>query len=133
MKATAKKTLRKAQTGTIVKGPVSTKKTTFGRTKITTSQDGNYPSESSKSVRTDVYDKEGNWLKQKTKSTVTDKATGDTSTYKIKARSQGPNTETKKRISRAVIPVQKKGGSVKKLVSKKPMMKRGGALKSKRK
>jgi hypothetical protein len=113
MKTTFKKPLRKAQMGISDPGSVSTKRNMFGRTKVTKAQEANYPSESSKSVRTDVYNKKGDWVKQKTKSTVTDKATGDSSTFKVKAKSQGPNQETKKRISRAIIPVKKKGGLVK--------------------
>ena len=113
MKTTIKKTLRKAQAGLSTVPDVSTKKTMFGRTKVTKSQDNDYPYETAKSVRTDVYNKKGDFVKSKTKSTITDKATGDTYTMKVKAKSKGPNEESKKRVSRAIFPVKKKGGSVK--------------------
>ena len=117
-KGGVKKSLTKAQKGTIVEGPMSTKKTMFGRTKITKSQEGNYPFETSKSTRTDVYNKKGDWVKQKTKSTVTDKATGDSYTYKLNTKSRGENQEPKRRLNRAIVPVNKKGGSVKKPLRK---------------
>lgn len=113
MKTTIKKTLRKAQAGLSTIPDVSTKKTIFGRTKITKSQEDDYPYETSKSIKTDVYNKKGDWVKSKRKSTVTDKATGDSYTYKTKAKNRGENQLEKTRLSRAIFPVKKKGGSVK--------------------
>jgi hypothetical protein len=112
-KMVTKKPLSKAQKGTIVEGPISTKKTIFGRTKITRSEEGDYPFETSKAIKTDVYNKEGDWVKSKRKSTVTDKTTGDSYTYKVKSKSRGENQESKRRVSRAIIPVKKTGGAIK--------------------
>jgi hypothetical protein len=103
------KPLKKAQKGSEVTGPSTSKKNILGRTVVSTPKTGNYADQTSKSITKKVYDKSGDFIKSKSKTTVTPKNPSEKSfTYKVTNKK-----DSSPKLKNAVIPVRKKGGIVK--------------------
>ena len=84
-----------------------------GRIKVKTTQTDRYPSEIARSKDKVTFSKDGDFIKKRVKSTVTDRATGEKSTFVVKSKSQGEDKEPKRKVRRAIIPVKRTGGVTK--------------------